>query len=404
MKTKALQLFFLLSILIFNACEYASKEKAETTVTANLNKSVELFKSAIETAYKEDNIPRGVHHDGSIKWIGRSFDWTEGFFPGICWDLYTYTGDDEFKKAAAYFQAKFELQKKLTNNHDLGFVFNDSYGKGYRITGNEHYKEVLIEASNSLIKRFNPTVGCIKSWDTSAGWQAKRGWQFPVIIDNMMNLEMLFEASLITGDNKYHDIALSHANTTLKNHFRDDFSSYHVVDYDPETGAIRNKHTAQGYAHQSAWSRGQGWGIYGFTLCYRYTKDQRYLDIAEKIAAFILSHKNLPEDKVPYWDFDAPLIPNEFRDVSAAAIIASALIELDGYSDNDYLTPAKEMIASISDPKYMTGGKDGNVFILGHSVGSVPHGGEVDAPIVYADYYYVQALLRLKELGIENLL
>ena len=364
MKHKTLQLFILVSILFITGCNNTPKPGSETSVEANLDKSAVLFKTAIKTAYEEDNIPRGMHHDGTVKWINKGFDWTEGFFPGLCWDLYTYTKDDEFKKAAEHFQAKFEDQKKLTTNHDLGFVFNDSYGKGFRITGNEAYKKVLIEASNSLIQRFNPIVGCIKSWDTERGWQSKRGWQYPVIIDNMMNLEMLFEASLITGDNHYYDIAVTHANTTIENHFRDDFSSYHVIDYDPETGEVRNKHTAQGYAHQSAWSRGQGWGIYGYTLCYRYTKDNRYLDIAEKIANYILTHKNLPEDKVPYWDFNAPLIPNEFRDVSAATIIASALIELDAYSEKDFLTPAMEMIASVSDDKYMTGGKNGNIFIL----------------------------------------
>lgn len=388
--------------VFFVACQN-SEQPNELGVKANLDKSAKLFKNAIDKAYEHDNIPRGIHHDGSIKWIGERFDWTEGFFPGICWDLYTYTNDESFKEAAEYFQAKFESQKTLTTNHDLGFVFNDSYGKAYRITKNEAYKEVLLDASNSLMQRFNTTVGCIKSWDTDKGWQAKRGWQYPVIIDNMMNLEMLFEASLITGDKRYYNAAVKHANTTIRNHFREDGSTYHVVDYNPETGEVANKHTAQGYAHQSAWSRGQGWAVYGYTICYRYTKDPKYLEIAEKNAAFILNHKNLPQDMVPYWDFNAPLIPNEFRDASAAAIIASALIELDTYSNYNYLSPAKKMLASLSTDKYMTGGKDENIFILGHSVGSVPHGGEVDAPIVYADYYYVQALLRLRELGVENL-
>ncbi len=392
--------FFILFFLI--ACSEKQAATSNDSVKSNLDKSAGFIKVAIEEAYKHDQIPRGMHPDGSIKFVGKRFDWTEGFFPGLCWDLYTYTKDEEFKKAAEFFQAKFESQKVLTTNHDLGFVFNDSFGKAYKITGNEAYKDVLIEASNSLIQRFNPAVSCIKSWDTDGGWQSKRGWKYPVIIDNMMNLEMLFEAANITGDSLYYDIAITHANTTLKNHFRDDYSSYHVVDYDPETGEIRNKHTAQGYAHQSAWARGQGWAIYGFTMCYRYTKDPKYLELAEKNAAFILNHKNLPDDMVPYWDFNAPLIPNEPRDASAAAIIASALIELDGYSEKDFLTPAKKMLASLSQKKYMTGGKD-NIFILGHSVGSIPHGGEIDVPIVYADYYYVQGLLRLLELGIDKL-
>lgn len=405
MNTKIIHLIsFVALLLLFVNCQNTAPhtQTQEKGIDANLDKSAEFIKVAIKEAYKHDQIPRGMHADGSIKFCNNGFDWTEGFFPGLCWDLYSYTKDEEFKKAAEFFQAKFEDHKLRTTNHDLGFVFNDSYGKGYRLSKNEAYKDVLIEASNSLIQRFNPTVGCIKSWDVERGWQSKRGWKYPVIIDNMMNLEMLFEASLITGDKKYYDIAVKHANTTIDNHFRDDNSTFHVVDYDPETGEVRNKHTAQGYAHQSAWSRGQGWGIYGYTLCYRYTKDPVYLEYAEKIANYLLNHKNLPEDKVPYWDFNAPLIPNEPRDVSAAAIIASALIELDGYSEKDYLSPAKQMLASLSTEKYMTGGKD-NILILGHSVGSIPHGGEVDVPIVYADYYYVQALLRLKELGVKNL-
>lgn len=391
---------FILLCLI--ACNQKQASNTTSSVKGNLDKSAEFIKVAISESYKHDRVPRGMHHDGSIKFCNKGFDWTEGFFPGICWDLYSYTKDEEFKKAAEFLQAKFEKHKLLTTNHDLGFVFNDSYGKGYRITDNEEFKAVLIEASNSLIQRFNPTVGCIKSWDTDGGWQAKRGWQYPVIIDNMMNLEMLFEASKITGDQKYYDIAVTHANTTIKNHFREDYSTVHVVDYNPETGDVLNKHTAQGYAHQSAWSRGQGWGLYGYTMCYRYTKNPVYLNYAENIANFLLNHKNLPDDMVPYWDYNAPLIPNEPRDVSAAALMASALIELDGYSETDFLTPAKKILANLSTHKYMTGGKD-NIFILGHSVGSVPHGGEVDVPIVYADYYYVQGLLRLLELGEENL-
>lgn len=389
-------------LFFFVACSEKQPARTDYSVKANLDKSAVFIKVAIQEAYKHDQIPRGMHNDGTIKFVGKGFDWTEGFFPGLCWELYSYIQDEEFKKAAEYFQAKFEDHKFLTTNHDLGFVFNDSYGQGFRLTQNEAYKDVLIEASNNLIKRFNPIIGCIKSWDTDRGWQAKRGWTYPVIIDNMMNLEMLFEASKITGDSMYYDIAITHANTTIKNHFRDDYSTYHVVDYDPETGEVRNKHTAQGYAHQSAWARGQGWAVYGYTICYRYTKDPKYLEYAEKNAAFILNHKNLPEDMVPYWDFNAPLIPNEPRDASAAAIIASALIELDAYSEKDFLTPAKKMLASLSGEKYMTGGKD-NILILGHSVGSIPHGAEVDVPIVYADYYYVQGLLRLLKLGEENL-
>ncbi|WP_347839373.1 glycoside hydrolase family 88 protein [uncultured Draconibacterium sp.] len=382
----------LLLILILFACS-----DNNFSIEKNLNFSTQQIASAIETAYEFDKAPRGMKEVGSIKFMDDEFDWTEGFFPGLCWLLYDYSQDEEFKKAAEYFQAKYEEHKYYATNHDLGFIFNCSFGNGYRITDNKQYKEVLITATESLIKRYNPNVGCIQSWDTDRGWQKSRGWQFPVIIDNMMNLEMLFEATKLTGNQEYHNIAVNHANATLDNHFREDFSSYHVIDYDKDSGKVRNRHTAQGYSHESAWARGQAWGLYGFTMCYRYTNDERYLKLAEEIANFLLSHPNLPKDKIPYWDFDAPKNPEALRDVSAASIISSALLELDGYSAKDYKTPAKEMLISLSSKKYQTGGKE-NILILGHSVGSIPHGAEIDVPIVYADYYYVEALLRLRNL------
>ena len=213
-----------------------------------------------------------------------------------------------------------------------------------------------------------------------------------------MNLEFLFEVSKITGNNKYKQIAISHANTTMKNHFRPDFSSYHVIDYDTITGAVRNKHTHQGYAHESAWARGQAWGLYGYTVCYRYTNDRKYIDQAEKIADFIFSNKNLPVDLVPYWDYNAPNIPDEPRDASAAAVTASALYELYEYTGNDdYIVKADLILNSLSGTDYQAKlGENGN-FILMHSVGSIPHGNEIDVPLNYADYYYLEALLRKKE-------
>ena len=210
--------------------------------------------------------------NGEIVWARQPYDWTEGFWPGTCWMLYEKTGDEQWKKAASTIQELYVHHKDLTNDHDLGFIFNNSFGKAFRITGDERYKKVLLDAADALITRFNPNVGCIQSWDVSDNWQSKRGWKFPVIIDNLMNLELLFEASEITGDPKYSDVAIAHANTTMAKHFRKDGSSYHVVDYDPGTGAVNSRITAQGYADESAWARGQAWGLYGYTMCYRYTK------------------------------------------------------------------------------------------------------------------------------------
>ena len=312
--------------------------------------------------------------------------WISGFFPGSLWYLYELTGDPKWKSRATEQTERLERIQNLTSDHDIGFRMGCSYGNGYRITGNPTYPDVLIQSARSLATRFQPKAGVIMSWNPNARWKC------PVIIDNMMNLELLFNATLYSGDSIFHKIAVSHADRTLENHFRPDHSSYHVVDYDPETGAVRMKNTAQGYADESAWARGQAWGLYGFVTCYRFTGDKRYLEQAKEIADF----PRLPEDKIPYWDFDAPNIPNEERDASAGAILASGLYELALYSDPKYADAADQIVASLSTPAYTAPiGANGN-FILMHSVGSRPANSEVDVPLVYADYYYLEALYRHK--------
>ncbi|MGA9637735.1 glycoside hydrolase family 88 protein [Flavobacterium sp.] len=359
-----------------------------------IEKAEEQFSLLLETAEKANQIPRTLDEKGDMHWTNTEFDWTEGFFPGSCWYLYEATKDPKWKQAAEHFQALFEAHKLRKDNHDLGFVFNCSYGNGYRLTKEDAFKQVMIDAANSLSTRFNPTVGCIKSWDVDKGWQATRDWEFPVIIDNMMNLELLFKASELTGDSKYKEIAIAHANTTMKNHYRSDASSYHVIDYDPQTGAVRHKNTAQGFADGSSWARGQAWGLYGYTVCYRYTKDKKYLDQAQKIAKYILTYKGTPSDGIPYWDYNAPKIPNEPRDVSAAAVTASALMELDGYTAESYKTAIDKIMDSLASDEYTAKKGENHNFILKHSVGSIPHGNEIDVPLNYADYYYLEALVR----------
>jgi len=386
-------------ISIVSLCSCNVKQHTKKTVDDQLAFACKQTSLLLNDAEIAQKIPRTVTADGHMHWTRDGFDWTEGFFPGTCWYLYEFSKEDKWKKAADHFQQKYEDHRLLPFYHDLGFVFNCSYGNAYRLTGEEQYKQVLIEAGNTLITRFNPNVGCIRSWDVDKGWQSKRGWEFPVIIDNMMNLEMLFELTELTGDKKYADVAISHANVTMKNHFRDDVSSYHVIDYDSVSGEVRNKHTAQGFAHESEWARGQAWGIYGYTVCYRYTKDKKYLQQAEKIANYIIKHPSIPADRIPYWDYDAPKIPNEPRDASAAAITASTLLELDAYSDHDYLTEAKLILDNLSSDNYLAKQGENHNFILMHSVGSIPHNNEIDVPLNYADYYYVEALLRLKKIA-----
>lgn len=336
--------------------------------------------------------PRTLEH-GNLKLVS-SKDWTSGFFPGELWFLYEATGKKQWREEAEKFTAGIEREKFNGGTHDMGFKIYCSFGTGYRLTKDAHYKDVIIQSAKTLSTRFNPKVGCIRSWDHS-----RQKWDYPVIIDNMMNLELLFAATKLTGDSSYYEIAVSHANTTMKNHFRKDYSSYHVVDYDTATGKVIKKTTHQGYANESAWARGQAWGLYGYTMCFRETGNQAYLEQADHIASFIMQHPNMPKDLVPYWDFNAPGIPAEPRDASAAAIIASALYELSLYSKQgkEYRRTADKIVQSLT-KYYRAPIGEARGFILLHSTGSKPSNSEVDVPLSYADYYYLEALLRKKKL------
>lgn len=276
----------------------------------------------------------------------------------------------------------------------MGFKVFCSFGHGLKHENNQEYKDIVVKSAQTLITRFNDTIGSIRSWDFN-----KNRWKFPVIIDNMMNLELLFEATKISKDSIFHKIAIQHANTTLKNHFRDNNSTWHVLDYDPANGDIRMRVTHQGISDDSSWARGQAWAIYGFTMAYRYTKDERYLDQAKATAHFFIHHKNLPEDGIPYWDFDAPNIPNESRDVSAVAIVASALIEMYGYTkDETHLNYSKKFLKNVQTANYILSADLEIPFILNHSFGDWSNKHEMDEPIVYGDYYFLEALLRMKSL------
>ncbi|MES2060772.1 MAG: glycoside hydrolase family 88 protein [Bacteroidota bacterium] len=336
--------------------------------------------------------PRTLNAKGELLIVSPK-DWCSGFFAGNLWFLYEYTGDKFWKEQSEPYTAVMELEKTNGGTHDLGFMVYNSVGNAYRLTHEQKYKEDIIQAAKTLVTRFNPTIGCIKSWDH------QKQWKFPVIIDNMMNLELLFEATKLTGDSSFYRVAVTHANTTLKNHFRADNSSYHVINYDPETGQVLDKKTAQGFADSSAWARGQAWGLYGYTVCYRETHNKVYLDQAEKIAKYIFSNPQMPADLVPYWDFDAAKLGNQPRDASAAAIAASALYELSTYSKNakTYKTTADKILNSLAN-HYQPQPDSARGFLLLHSTGHKPANSEIDVPIIYADYYYLEALLRQKRL------
>ena len=340
--------------------------------------------------------PRTVEADSSLVLV-HPHDWTSGFFPGELWMMYEYPNDPYWREEAASFTWPIEESKFHRGTHDLGFMMGDSFGKAWEITGEQSYFDVVRHSAETLTTRFKPEVGAIRSWDHNADV-----WKYPVIIDNLMNLEMLFKMSEATGDQRFHDIAVRHADTTLKNHFREDGSSFHVVDYEPADGSIRMKVTAQGYADDSFWSRGQAWAIYGYTTCYRHTADERYLNHAVKIADWWLGLENMPSDLVPFWDMKAPGTdvadnPEVARDASAAAIIASAFYELADYVDPEraarYLAYADTVLDNLA-ANYTLAPKAKQGFILDHSTGHHPGGSEIDVPIVYADYYFLEAMKR----------
>lgn len=395
MKSRLLSLS--LFILFIGVSDYSlvfAKQKntcqvIDETMRFSVNQIMNLYGKMSEIP---DRLPRTVNKKGELVTAKDNW-WTSGFFPGTLWYLYEFSKTDDLKQAAQAMTHRVEKQQYTTDNHDVGFMIYCSYGNGYRLTNEKSYEQVIVNAAKSLSTRFSTVTGTIKSWDN-------KKWQYAVIIDNMMNLELLTQATKISGDSSFHKIAVSHADTTMKYHFRPNGSSYHVVSYDTIKGGFEERVTFQGYADESSWARGQAWGLYGYTMMYRETKKPEYLQHAIKIANFIANHPNLPKDKIPYWDFNAPNIPNELRDASAGAVIASALVELSTFTDRKlskkYITLAEQMIRSLASSAYRAElGENGN-FILKHSVGFMAKDSEVDAPLTYADYYFIEAMMRYK--------
>jgi hypothetical protein len=387
-------------LMLFYACKSGSSDAniSNDLIRSQLRLLAANFKetNSITKSDQTDYVTvRSLKNDKSLHVIP-SKDWCSGFFAGSLWLASLYTGDLQLQTLAKEFTSPLEQEKFNGKTHDMGFKMLCSFGQEYKITKDSACREILIQSAKTLSKRFIEKVGAIRSWDHN-----KDKWAFPVIIDNMMNLELLFWASKQTGDPQYYNIAVKHAETTLANHFRADNSSYHVVDYDTITGNVIQKTTHQGYSDASAWSRGQAWGLYGYTMCYRETGIVSFLYQAEKIAAFILNHPNLPADKIPYWDFDVPKTPETPRDVSAATITASALLELAQFAParKDYYIQMAEAILTSLEKGYLSKKGANKGFLLGHSTGSFPHNSEIDVPIIYADYYYLEALLRQSNLN-----
>ena len=318
--------------------------------------------------------------------------WCSGFYPGTLFYLYEETGNEELYAEGVRMLKLLEPEQYNVNTHDVGFMMYCSYGNANRIAPKSGYKDIMVNSARSLITRFSPVVGCIKSHNRGSD-------DYVVIIDNMMNLELLMFASKAFDNDTLEYVARTHANTTLKNHFRKDYSSYHLVDYDPEDGHVRSRQTVQGYSNESSWGRGQAWALYGYTMMFRMTGDEKYLEHAENIADMLLSR--LPVDGIPYWDFDAPN-GNEYRDASAGAIMASAFVELSGFATDEkarqnYLSIAEKQLRTLASSHYLAEPGTNCNFILKHSVGNLPEKSEVDVPLSYADYYFLEALLRYKK-------
>lgn len=389
---KSICLFVLVNVFVnvsFGANVYKKQPK---WVLNSMEVAQNQAKSMLPDVLESGKLPRSIE-----KGMRLTDDWTSGFYPGILWYLYEYTNDNFWKENAEKVTVFLEKEQYNTSDHDIGFRIYCSYGNGLRLTGNTDYAKVIVQAAKSLSTRYNDKTQTIRSWEPNL----KKDWKWPVIVDNMMNLELLVEASQMTGDNKFKEIAVSHANRTIMYQYRKDYSCSHVVDYDPETGAFRKMDWNNGFSDPkiAAWSRGQGWGLYGFIMMYRETKDPQYLQHAENIAEFILTHPKMPKDMIPYWDFSAPEIPT-IRDASAAAIMASALLELSNYSKNGkrYFAAGEKMLKSLSSDKYLASPGTNSNYILKHATGNFMNKSELDGTLIYADYYFIEALLRYLKL------
>lgn len=380
--------------LILAAC--SSFDVNYTTV---INESVTKVIATEKSLSCDTLYPRFIDH-GNTEWelVGVR-DWTSGFWGGVLWYAYEMSGDEKLKIAAhRYSMSLEEIAYTKAIDHDIGFQMYCSLGNGYRLTGNPEYKRILLAAADTLATLYNPIVGSIHSWPFKP--------QYPhnTIIDNMMNLELLFWAAKKGGNKALYDIAESHAEVTMKNIVRPDYSAFHLGCFNDTTGAFMRGVAHQGYADNSMWARGQTWGIYGFAIAYRETHRDDFLLTSMRMANKFL--ERLPQDGIPYWDFDDPKIPNTPKDASAAAVAACGMLELSKFVKNEdtklkYINAAKSMIDILSSDLYLC--HDENKAIIQHSVGHMPKQSEIDVPIIYGDYYYMEALSRLVEMELVTL-
>lgn len=389
----------LIGFIIF-ACSTLKGEEIPVDVNKELNYcDIQIKRTLQEIRTESYKIPRRIEKDETGWYMADIYDWTSGFWPGILWYDYENTRDEKIKQSAIRYTEWLDalLDPKHKGDHDLGFQFFCSFGNAYRLTNDEKYKKNMLAGAEKLAGFYNPKVGTILSWEHMV---EQMGWPHNTIMDNMMNLEILFWAAKNGGKKEYYDMAVSHAKVTMENQFREDGTNYHVAVYDTINGDFIKGVTNQGYNDESFWARGQAWAIYGYTVVYRETGDKEFLRFAERITDVYL--ERLPDDLVPYWDFDDPVIPNAPRDASSAAIVASALLELYELEDDKekaekYKEYAIQMIRVLSSEEYQS--RDSKPSFLDHSTGNYPGGYEIDASINYADHYYIEALIRYKKIS-----
>ena len=388
----------LLIIIILSSCTSKKKNKS-FSMDGMLNYAVEKTRTTMTGLTDADSLPRNIYPDQK-EWnkVG-IHDWTSGFWPGILWYAYEASGDSAILEQAQRFTLPLKgVLDVPVENHDLGFMLYCSFGNGLRLTQNKDYHDFLLVAADSLATLYNPKVGTILSWPSM---RKKMNWPHNTIIDNMINLELLFWAAKNGGNSSLYNIAFTHAKTCMTTLIRPDYTTYHVAVFDTLDGSFIKGVTHQGYADDSQWTRGQGWGIYGYSMCYRETGNEDFLITAQKLADKFI--EMMPEDVVPYWDFNDPNIPNAPKDASAAAVAASGMLELSTFMKDEadkakYKNAAVALLTKLSSDKYLS--KDTNQAMLLHSTGQKPAALEIDVSIIYADYYYLEALLRLKK--IEN--
>lgn len=386
--------------LLFTAC--STTQQVAPRASKSLVPTIDQRYRHASTQYKlmmdelpEDKLPKTfVKAHNYLETSGPDW-WTSGYYPGTLLRLYEQTGDSLLLKEAQRTLTLLAKQQNNSKSPDLGFIIYNSFGRAMQTIPEVDYHKVLLASAKTLAKRYDPKVKAIRSWDTR-----QNDKEFILVIDHLMNLELLFWAFRATDDSSYYKIAVSHAETVLKNHFRPDYSIYQIVHLDTKTGKLKQRRNAQAYGDESTWSRGEAWALYGFTMLYRETGDISYLAQATHIADFILDHPNLPKDMIPYWDFDTPEIPNTYRDASAGAISAAALLELCGYLEESmakkYFKAGETMIETLASPEYTALLGTNGGFILMHGAGYIPVMAEVDVPLPYADYYYLEALTRYK--------